>query len=425
MNIRSVTSGMRAILFFLLFLFCTASLTADGFVRARSVLAHLQAGRGDSLSAMLHPSVRAQLPVPVLSVLWTEIEGKTGKLLGQGSWRTRRTGGFRQDLCRLEFEKAALDFTLTFDDSLRVAGLFFSPAAPLPVDTAAAAPSGCEERQLTVSCGPVRLGATLCLPSARRGQVPCVVLVQGSGPSDRDETMGRIRPFRTLAHALAARGIATLRYDKRTFVYGARMAEVSGEVTLDTEVTDDACAALSLAAACPETDSTRLFVLGHSLGGKLAPRIASRSRFRPAGIISLAGPVRTLTELMREQLCYLRAVSGGSQAGADSLLSRLTESLPEEYLASERAYDALATVRSLCPLPMLFLGGGHDYQVTRCDFDLWKQALSGCPAARFVWLPACDHLMRLQPEMAVPETYTREAPLSPDALAAIEDFVNN
>lgn len=224
MNIRSCTSGMRAILFLLLFLFCTASLTADGFVRARSVLAHLQAGRGDSLSAMLHPSVRAQLPVPVLSVLWTEIEGKTGKLLGQGSWRTRRTGVFRQDLCRLEFEKAALDFTLTFDDSL---------------------------------------------------------------------------------------------------------------------------------------------------------------------------------------------------------LSRLTESLPEEYLASERAYDALATARSLCPLPMLFLGGGHDYQVTRCDFDLWKQALSGCSAVRFVWLPACDHLMRLQSGMAVPETYTREAPLSPDALAAIEDFVNN
>src|SRR5262249_57372826 len=122
---------------------------------------------------------------------------------------------------------------------------------------------------------------------AGAGPFPGVGLAHGSGPNDRDETIAQNKPFKDLALGLASRGIAVLRYDKRTKVYPAKMAGLAG-LTVKDEVVDDAIAAASMLRSQPRIDPARVFVLGHSLGGMLVPRIAAADA-KLAGVIVMAG----------------------------------------------------------------------------------------------------------------------------------------
>ena len=122
-----------------------------------------------------------------------------------------------------------------------------------------------------------------------------MILVHGSGPHDRDETIGPNKPFRDLAHGLASQGIAVLRYEKRTKEHPIRMALSVNTITVKEETIDDAVAAFEALASQEKIDPKRIFVLGHSLGGTLLPRIG-KAKDGIAGFISLQvrhGPWKT------------------------------------------------------------------------------------------------------------------------------------
>src|SRR5712692_10414563 len=105
---------------------------------------------------------------------------------------------------------------------------------------------------------------------------PAVVLVHGSGPNDRDETVGQLKPFRDLAWGLASRNVAVLRYEKRTKAHAGQMAAQRERLTVKEEVVDDALAAVARLCQVTTIDLQRIFVLGHSLVGTLIPRIGKR-----------------------------------------------------------------------------------------------------------------------------------------------------
>src|SRR2546428_196681 len=144
---------------------------------------------------------------------------------------------------------------------------------------------------------------------AGRGPVRGIVLVPGSGPLDRDETIGPTRPFRDLASGLASRGVAVLRYDKRTLVHARRLAAKRDTLTLHDETVADAVEAVRLLRRSRGVDGGRVFVLGHSLGGVALPRIAA---LEPgiAGFVMLATPSRPLQDVYREQMAYLFGLDG-------------------------------------------------------------------------------------------------------------------
>ena len=264
------------------------------------------------------------------------------------------------------------------------------------------------EREIMVGSAPLLLPGLLTLP-AGQGPFPLVVLVHGSGPNDRDETIGPNRPFRDLAHGLADRGVAVLRYDKRTRVYP--MSFANRAFTVREETIDDALEAVRLARTLPEIDPRRVVIAGHSLGGMLAPRIAAMDGAL-AGVVVLAGAAdESLPDMIDRQLAYLRTLEGADTAAiaaqeralapglarvraltpADSADLTPLAGAPAAYWLDLAAYEPLAIAKTLT-IPLLVSQGERDYQAGDRGFARWKTELGTRPEVTFRLYPALNHL---------------------------------
>jgi dienelactone hydrolase len=238
------------------------------------------------------------------------------------------------------------------------------------------------------------------------GPFPAVVLVHGSGPHDRDETIGPNRPFLDIARGLAAQGIAVLRYEKRT---KARPQDfVNGDFTMDDETTDDAVNAIAALSGDSRIDHGHIFVLGHSQGAMLAPRIAEKSGLL-AGVIMLAAPARSLLDILPEQNHYLLNLDGNISAEEQVFLDDLQHKIdvirgagevattdsplgvPAHYWREAEKIHPLADAKSLT-VPMLLLQGGRDYQVTDSDWQLWEKAFPDDSRVTMKYYPLLNHL---------------------------------
>ncbi|WP_245228194.1 alpha/beta hydrolase [Xanthomonas bromi] len=213
----------------------------------------LQAGDIDAAETAFTPALAATLPSARLADAWHALSRQFGSLQARGPVNERQQNGLTLIEQRLEFEHGALLAHASIDRDGKIAGLLLTPAAAAPPPPPAA-DAGFAEHALAV--GP--LPGTLALP-AGKGPFPAVVLVQGSGPQDRDETIGPNRPFLDVARGLAAQGIAVLRYDKRTYALPESFAgRMDDGFTMDDETTNDAVVAIATLACAPGIDPKRI-----------------------------------------------------------------------------------------------------------------------------------------------------------------------
>jgi uncharacterized protein len=367
--------------------------------------------------------MRAQLSPSKLSATWDKVTAQSGALLAAGETHAWSNGARCVVSIESAFEHGTFDVTVTFDALGRIAGLWFGSlrptwAAPPYVETHAFA-----ERDLDVGRSP-KLSATLTEPTGT-GPFPVVVLVHGSGPSDRDETSGGNKLFKDLAWGLGSRGIAVLRYNKRTYQYPRSLAGKA--ITYDEEVVDDACAVVRDAATLPGIEPTRVFVLGHSLGADLAPHIALRAGLPVAGVVLMAGSTRPVDRLTRDQTRYLlglrhvapdkieeavRAVDAAyakaQEVGpSEEIIAISGASLPRSYIRGELAYDSRRAALAL-PSPMLVLQGERDYQVTAADdYEGFRRALAGRSNVSFQLYPGLNHRFVAGEGPSTPEEYEK------------------
>ena len=192
--------------------------------------------------AMEDATMRGAAPAAALTQLWSQLEGQFGAFTGVGDVAVKDAAPFVNATVTTYFANATVPLIVTVDAEGHVAGLHLgapgpaasppggssaTPAAPSPTPSRVACrlrpPDAFTETEVTVGSAPWALPGTLSMPTGN-GPFPAVVLVAGSGPQDRDETIGPNAPLRDLAWGLASNGIAVLRYDKRTKAHGTEMA---------------------------------------------------------------------------------------------------------------------------------------------------------------------------------------------------------
>jgi pimeloyl-ACP methyl ester carboxylesterase len=250
-------------------------------------------------------------------------------------------------------------------------------------------------------------------------------------------------PFLDIALGLAARGIATLRYDKRTLDYPKSIDPRT--FTATQEYVPDALAAIRLLEHEPAVDPHLIFVLGHSEGGTYAPLIAKEAP-EVAGVILAAASTESVGQAMLRQDRYLATLPGKVGAEAKAALPQITEVAaqidsvarlekdsptavlyggvgPAYYLSALR-YDEVATARSLRQ-PLLFLQGDRDYQVTVAnDLDVWLRGLKGRKDVTVVQFPDADHLFLDGTGRPTPLEYFKPGHVDPKVIASIASWVD-
>ena len=252
----------------------------------------------------------------------------------------------------------------------------------------------------------------LTLPSDVTEPVPAVVFVHGSGSSNMDEKVGKLTPFRDLAHGLAAHGIASLRYDKRTFAHAFKLLrDKSLTVTVKEETIEDAILATELLRKDPRIDPEKVFIIGHSMGAMLAPRIDKEGgNYR--GLILLAGTPRRLEEVMVEQNNEVLAeMKGLARRLVEKQIKKLNGTFDGLYEMSDEEAKKKKMgggvtlyyfkemgeppvefyLRSLTK-PILVMQGEKDFQVKAdTDFRLYKELLADHPNASFILYENLNH----------------------------------
>ena len=290
------------------------------------------------------------------------------------------------------------------------------------------------------------LKGLLTLPEGD-GPFPAVVLVHGSGSSNMDEKVGKLTPFRDLAQGLAARGIAAIRYNKRSFTHGLKMVlDKKHPITVREETIEDALLAARLLRADRRIDSGRVFLMGHSMGGMLAPRIECEGGgFR--GLILLAGSPRRLEEIMLDQMAEIMSASSGLtkklMAKQHAQFSRLIEGLydltDEEarqkkvgggttlYYFKEMGQPTVAQWLEKTNKPMLIMQGEKDVQVkAHVDFALYKDLLRQRENVTFRLYPGLNHCFvpaRFASIADAKKEFTPERHIGPQVLDDLADWI--
>jgi dienelactone hydrolase len=379
---------------------------------AIQLLDHLDAGQYAAAEAMFSPAMVQAVPADKLQAVWESLPTQAGEAQGRGKSVSMQQGETILIKIPLHYAKALLVAKVAIDTEGKISGFLIQPGeasiAPAP---AVADNAPYTETDRSVGQGERALPGTLAMPTgagqASDKRVPAVVLVQGSGPQDRDESIGPNKPFLDIARGLAAQGVAVLRYEKRTKARPQDFA--SGVFGVDEETTNDAVLAVDALRKVPGIDPARIFVLGHSQGGLMAPRIAAISG-HVAGLVLMAAPSRPLLDILIEQNRRLAVLDDGKTSDAErdainTLIAQVASTrdpatspttktvlgMPAGYWRSIDSVDPVAEAKAV-DLPMLILQGARDIQVVDADWQNWRGGFHDDKKVTFKLYDKLNHL---------------------------------
>jgi uncharacterized protein len=413
--------------------------------RAVQVVERMENGTLSAVfSSWFTSTIQSATSATQLEGVWAQLEAQQGTFQNITGVRNASVQNYTNVFVTCLFDQQnALDCQVTFDQAGLIAGLHFVPSdlsgeyrPPSYANT-----SAFTESNVTVGAGSEwPLPGTLGMPKGA-GPFPAVVLVQGSGPNDRDETILANKPFKDLAWGLASQGIAVLRYEKRTKQFGALIAKNLENLTVWDETVQDAQRAVALLRSTPGINQSKIYVLGHSLGGMVAPRIAENGT-GIAGLIMLAAPARHLEDLVLNQTIYLANLDGNVTSAEAEAIQNTTLFVEKVhsmnlspgvvFIGAEKAYwddlegyNQVKTAQNLS-LPMLFLQGKRDYQVNYTyDFLRWQAALGSKQGVTFHSYENLTHLFMQGSVPSSPQDYAVPGNIPALVIDDIASWVKN
>ncbi|GAB1463924.1 DUF3887 domain-containing protein [Pedobacter sp.] len=405
------------------------------FGKANTFFDLFAAGKFEEAHGYFSEEGQTKVTAENLKQFWANMEGRMGKVKSIDATGSKIQGEFYAITVSGEFQYDKQDFVLLFDKTEKLVGMHLLPKAVTYRAPGYADSTLYKEKSRYIQWPGHQLAAVITTPKDGNS-FPIVVLVHGSGPNDMDETIGPNKPFKDIAAGLAVNGIASIRYVKRTVIYPH---EFSKAYTVKEEVLDDALQAIALAKTVEGVDTKQIYVLGHSLGGMLAPRIATLAPDLK-GIILAAAPARSLSDLIIEQNKYMVAKSKDTTAAMQQNLQKaITEiektkitklgkmkpdslllGLPASYWVDLNSYNQVETAKKL-KQRIFILQGGYDFQVTETDFNLWKEALGSNTNVSFKLYPDFNHLFSQQEEKGTVLQYQKPGNVEQ---RTIEDLAN-
>ncbi len=305
------------------------------------------------------------------------------------------------------------------------------------------APVVLAENEVEVHFGkePFIMDGTLAMPEGE-GKVPAVVLVPSFGDSDRDLTINENKPFKDIAAALSAEGIAVLRYDKMRFTYPDNAMNLikDGQFTIYDEVINGAVFALNYLETVDRIDKDKMFAVTYGFSANQSPRIAKQYG-KLNGMVLMGGYVSPLQDLMvkqydylihldgkadaREQEIYDKALNFSQQAAQDtfnekSILDPIgSMTMPYSYWKDLVRYNPVDELEKL-ELPLLILQGERDYESDMAEFALWQQGLTN---AEFITYPHLNHLFMAGAGDSSPDEYKNKGIVDKKVTADIIAFI--
>lgn len=387
--------------------------------------------------------MKKELTPGKLKIVWESLIHKVGQAQKITGMRIQKKGKYDILFITTKFERYSIDLKLVFDSGKQIAGMWFVPTksavkykSPDYVKLGAFT-----EKEVIVGTGKWALPGTLSIPKGK-GPFPAVVLVHGSGPNDRDETVGSNKPFKDLAQGLASIGVAVLRYEKRTKHHGMKMLASLNNLTSKEETIDDAVLAVKLLGKMKKIDSKKIYVLGHSLGGMFIPRIAEVAP-SARGFIIMAGTTKPLEDVVWYQYNYIFSLDGKISdkekkelaklkkqiarvkdpgLTKDTPLTDLPVGIPASFWLDVRGYKPAIEAKKI-EKPVLVIQGERDYQVTMDDYRGWKDALSGKKNVSFITYPLLNHLFIPGKGKSKPGEYMKPGNVSKKVIEDISRWI--
>jgi uncharacterized protein len=345
-----------------------------------------------------------------------------------------------------KFENMYLDLRLIYDSTGKMAGFFIAPnndykvyKTPGYVDI-----NTFEEHELTFGTKGMELKSILTLPKKEnhKKSLPVVILVHGSGPNDMDESIGPNKPFKDLAWGLATKGIAVFRYNKRTYEKPEDFINKIDDLTVWDETINDVLQATGKMKNIPDINPKMIYILGHSLGGLVAPRIGEKEK-NLAGLILMAAPAQPFHKIIIPQYEYLfnldEQVTTEEQEKLDSMkikISRienpgLSVETPMKLLPFESPASYWLDLRNYYPVKkakelkcrILILQGERDYQVPKSEFEIWQKEFANEKRVNLKLYPKLNHLFMEGKGKSNPEEYMHESHIPEYVIDDIVEFI--
>ena len=396
----------------------------------------------DSCQAYFDTVVSNKINASMMQQMWSRIPSYVGDYKSYDNIRTETGDTIDVVLIQCAFEKTKLDLRFSYNRYHKIIGLTFIPPKS---KTAYSAPDYYEpsklyETKLVVKTGTYEMPGLLCVPNNIENP-PVIILLAGSGPNDKDESGGPLKALKDLALGLASGGVASLRYDKRTYTHGAKL--MNEKVGINEEVIEDALSAVKILRAHPLFKKSTIFIAGHSLGAMCAPLVATKSKDISA-IIMLAGNARPLEDVILDQFIYFSSLDSSSSEVKEALkkikpqiatvknskdLAKaepkdLPLGMPSFYWQSLVNYNQIKTAKKV-KQPILILQGERDYQVTMIDYNIWKKELGENPKNKFISYPKLNHMFMKGEGKSSPEEYQKQNNVDLKVIMDMLEFVKS